>query len=78
MLSLPVGLRKWGSLTLGVLLLLIGAVWCLQGIGLLTGSSMTGEQLWFAIGLVVGLIGLALLGVAARYFRGRDTSKEHR
>lgn len=67
-------MKRWGSLSLGVLLVLVGAIWCLQGIGLLTGSSMSGQQMWFAIGLAVGLAGLAFLGVALRYFRRSNTS----
>lgn len=68
---MPIGadVKKWISLGLGVLLLLVGLVWCLQGIGVLGGSPMTGDKLWFGIGIVVGLAGLALLGTAGRYFR---------
>lgn len=66
-------MKKWGSLGLGVVLVLVGAVWCLQGIGLLSGSPMTGQQMWFAIGLVVGLVGLAFVGVAFKYFRRSST-----
>ena len=48
-------------LVVGVLLVLIGAVWILQGIGLLKGSSMTGEAVWAIIGAVCAVIGVVLL-----------------
>ena len=53
-------------LVLGVLLVLIGAVWILQGIGTLKGSSMTGEAVWAIIGAVCAVIGVALLRGARR------------
>lgn len=51
---------RLGSLVLGVIGLLIGAIWILQGVGLLAGSFMTGQRLWLVIGIVVAAIGLAL------------------
>lgn len=48
-------------LVAGIVLLAVGVVWVLQGLGTLTGSFMTGQKLWFAIGLLVGLAGLAAL-----------------
>ena len=48
-------------LVLGALLLLIGAVWILQGIGLLKGSFMTGEAVWAIIGAVCVVIGAAVI-----------------
>ena len=51
---------RFGSLVLGVIGLLVGAIWILQGAGVLPGSFMTGERLWLAIGIVVAVIGLAL------------------
>ncbi len=52
----------------GVVLLLLGLVWALQGAGVIGGSFMTGQTLWLVIGVVVALAGLALgyLGVASR------------
>jgi hypothetical protein len=49
-----------GSLTLGLISILVGAVWILQGAGLLPGSFMTGQRMWLIIGIVVAIIGLAL------------------
>jgi hypothetical protein len=55
----------------GVLLVLVGAVWILQGLNLLGGSSMSGQSQWAvngAITLIVGL-GLLLYSNRKRFFR---------
>ncbi|MEC3975156.1 hypothetical protein [Amycolatopsis sp. H20-H5] len=54
-------MKKWVLLAVGVVLALIGAVWVLQGIGVITGSFMTGQKLWFLIGLVAFLVGVVLI-----------------
>jgi LPXTG-motif cell wall-anchored protein len=46
---------------LGVLLVVFGGVWTLQGLGLVGGSFMTGSRLWLVIGLVLVIAGFALL-----------------
>jgi len=53
-------------LVLGVLCLLVGAVWTLQGVGILLGSFMTGSRFWLGAGIALDLAGLYLLyrGVA--------------
>jgi hypothetical protein len=50
---------RWAWLIPGVVLLLLGALWVLQGTGVVGGSAMTGQALWIWIGGLVGLIGLA-------------------
>ncbi|GHG38788.1 MULTISPECIES: hypothetical protein [Amycolatopsis] len=54
-------MRRWITLAAGVVLVLVGAVWVLQGIGVITGSFMTGQKLWFLIGLVAFLVGVVLV-----------------
>jgi len=49
-----------GSLVLGLIGVLVGAVWILQGSGMLPGSFMTGQRMWLWIGIIVGIVGLAL------------------
>jgi hypothetical protein len=44
---------------LALIMLAIGALWSLQGIGLVGGSFMTGQSQWLYIGLVTMLVGLA-------------------
>jgi hypothetical protein len=51
---------RLGSLILGVIAILAGAVWILQGSGVLPGSFMTGQRMWLVIGVVVAIVGLAL------------------
>ena len=44
---------------LALIVLAIGALWSLQGIGLVGGSFMTGQSQWLYIGIVTMLVGLA-------------------
>jgi hypothetical protein len=48
------------SLVIGAIAILAGAVWILQGSGVLPGSFMTGRRMWLIIGIIVGIVGLAL------------------
>ena len=45
---------------LGVLLVVAGAVWTLQGLGYVGGSAMSGVALWAVVGPVVVILGLLL------------------
>lgn len=54
-------MRSWLFVVLGVVLLLVGLLWTLQGIGTIGGSFMSGQKMWFAIGLLVALGGVASL-----------------
>ena len=49
------------SLVLGLIALITGGVWILQGVGIIPGSFMSGQSMWFLIGLVVAAVGLALI-----------------
>ena len=53
------------SLVIGVVLVLIGIVWTLQGLDILGGSGMSGVGLWAVIGPFVALIGI-VVAVGAR------------
>jgi len=50
----------------GVLLLLIGVIWILQGINVLPGSFMTGQIKWAAYGGLAVVAGLGALYAARR------------
>jgi hypothetical protein len=53
-------------LGIGVLLVLVGAVWFLQGIDVLGGSGMSGKTLWAVVGPLVALAGIATVGWGLR------------
>jgi hypothetical protein len=63
--------QRWISLVAGVILLLIGILWTLQGSNVITGSGMSGQKMWFLIGLVAAVVGIVLLVAGAR----RSTKK---
>jgi hypothetical protein len=50
----------------GVLLVIVGAVWFLQGIDVLGGSGMSGKTLWAVVGPIVALVGVVLAGIGYR------------
>jgi hypothetical protein len=49
----------------GLILLLMGTIWFLQGIGVLPGSFMSGQPRWAVNGAIAIAVGLALV-VASR------------
>ena len=51
---------------IGVLLLLIGVIWILQGINVLPGSFMTGQIKWAAYGGLAVVVGLGAIYAARR------------
>lgn len=53
-------------MSLGVLGIVLGALWTLQGLDVLTDSRMSGVQIWAVIGPVVGVAGLILVVVGER------------
>lgn len=53
----------------GAVSCLIGAVWIAQGTNAMGGSGMSGHAQWTVIGVVLVIIGLALLGWAWRVRR---------
>jgi hypothetical protein len=59
-------MRKTLPITLGVLMVVVGAVWTFQGLGYLEGSPMTGVELWAVVGPIVAGLGVALAYVGLR------------
>ena len=54
----------WIRAVIGVILVAVGGVWIAQGSGSMHGSMMTGHSQYTALGVVVLIVGLALLGWA--------------
>lgn len=59
------------ALVLGVVLVLVGLLWTLQGLGVVGGSPMSGVTLWAVVGPVVALLGVLLAVIGGR--RGKGT-----
>ena len=55
---------RMAATVVGVLLMLAGAVWFLQGIGVLPGELMSGKREWAINGGIAFVIGVVLLVVA--------------
>jgi uncharacterized membrane protein YidH (DUF202 family) len=51
---------------IGVIAVVIGAVFAGQGANLIPGSSMTGDRMWLYIGVVVAIVGIILIVVGLR------------
>ena len=58
----------------GVVLLLVGVLWTLQGVGVVGGSVMSGVTLWAIVGPIVSLVGAYLLWRASRRTLGNAKS----
>ncbi len=57
---------KTTGMVIGVLMVLLGTVWVLQGINVLPGSFMTGQIQWAVYGAICAVAGVALLLVCRR------------
>lgn len=53
-------MRIFGTIV-GVVLVLLGGLWTLQGSNMLAGSVMSGQSQWLYIGLIVAAVGLVVL-----------------
>ncbi len=66
---------KWVLNIIGVLLILVGIVWILQGINVLPGSFMSGQIQYTYYGLVLDLIGTVLLVFTNRRSKAANDKK---
>ena len=58
------------SVAVGVLLVLFGVLFCLQGLGVVGGSAMSGKPVWAVLGPVIAVIGVVVALRGARAGRG--------
>jgi hypothetical protein len=63
-------MRRSGLVVVGAVVVLFGLLFTLQGIGVISGSSMSNTTFWSVAGPLVILVGLAVAGIGIR--RGRD------
>ncbi|MEO5805289.1 hypothetical protein [Devosia sp.] len=55
----------------GVVLLLMGVLWSLQGANVIGGSMMSGQSQWLVIGVILLFVGLGVLYWANMYKKPR-------
>ncbi|UCF29261.1 MAG: hypothetical protein JSW42_06190 [Chloroflexota bacterium] len=61
---------KWLLNIIGVILILVGIVWFLQGINVLPGSFMSGDPLYSVLGILLVVVGMIILAFANRRRKG--------
>ena len=66
------GALMWLRVVGGVLACVVGAVWILQGLDIVTGSGMSGHAVWAVFGAIVLGLGVVLLRAALRTRSSRD------
>ena len=59
-------MRKSALIGLGVLLLIMGVIFGLQGVGTLGGSAMSGKTLWAVLGPIIAVVGLVMVLIGLR------------
>lgn len=57
------------TLAIGVIVALFGAIWALQGFGVLQGSPMSNTTTWSIIGPITAVIGVVVAVVSWRRLR---------
>jgi len=57
---------------IGVIALLLGLLWTLQGSGVLGGSAMSGQRSWLIAGVISMVVGFGLLAWTATAARSRS------
>ena len=62
----PRKLKGWLPMTIGLLAIILGALWTLQGLDILTDSKMSGQEIWAIVGGAVAAFGLILVVIGER------------
>jgi len=57
---------RWILVGVGIVLILLGALWTLQGVGILGGSLMSGQTFWAIVGVIVLIVGIGLCALGGR------------
>ncbi len=63
-------LTGWTPMAVGVLAVVLGGLWTLQGLDVVENSMMSGVSVWAVIGPIVAVAGLVLVVIGVRR-RGR-------
>jgi len=64
---------RWVLIIIGILLLVVGVIWALQGTNILPYGQMAGHRRWIVLGGGLGIIGIILIVLGARMRAARST-----
>lgn len=64
---------RWIWLGVGVIAVIVGAIWTLQGVNVMGGSAMSGHAIFALLGVLVGIGGLVLIAISTRRVRTHST-----
>ncbi len=56
----------WTPMVVGLLAVVLGGLWTLQGLDVVGGSVMSGVSLWAVVGPIMAVAGLVLIVVGVR------------
>ena len=59
-------LTGWTPMVVGVLCIVLGGLWTLQGLDIVGGSMMSGVSIWAVIGPALAVVGLVLIVLGVR------------
>jgi len=62
---------KWVLIIIGILVIIVGAIWLLQGANVLPYGGMAGHRRWIVIGALLDIVGIVLIVVGSRLRRAR-------
>lgn len=62
----PRRLAGWPLMTAGALAVVVGSLWTLQGLDVITDSAMSGTRLWAVVGGIAAVAGLILIILGVR------------
>jgi hypothetical protein len=60
----------------GVVLILVGLVWTLQGLDVIRGSAMSGSPVWGVVGPIILIVGIVLVVYSAIIARRQRGSRQ--
>lgn len=64
---------RWVLIIIGILLLVVGVIWALQGTNILPYGQMAGHKRWIVFRGGLGIIGIILIVLGARMRTARST-----
>lgn len=59
-------MKGWLPIAGGLLAVVLGSVWTLQGLDVLGNSPMSGNTFWAVVGPIVAIVGVALIVMGLR------------